>query len=280
MNFGDLNLRDIDALLHGKRSPGKYHEDMGFLRGVRGDIFATIIHEDGSEETRETHNIVVERASILIARLLIGESLQPGAIYQDIYGQNTAEKIRGITHLAMGIGKPFESYDSGQGIYIAESGDDISDVLNVHGLPQEWDKQNPPGSTVNGGRILREGDALWGNSRIDKSILVNEIGRKKFQKVQYLNTDFTVSAYPTNIIELECEFGETEVVGGLMEMGLFGGNVEPFDRDYIAISHLEEYGDMVNYRTFKIWNKSATDRLQIRWRITIPKNDAPMEPAD
>lgn len=275
--FDDL-IRGIDRLLHGKDKV--YHDKMDFLKNIRGDIFGTMIHQDGSTEVRKAHNIVVERASILIARLLIGESLQPGATYTDIYGQSTAEKIRGITHLAMGIGKPFESYQSGSGTFIAESGDDISDVLNVHGLPQEWDKQNPPGSTVLGGRILQEGDALWDNSRVDKSILVNEIGRKKFQKVQYLNSDFSVSAYPTNIIELECEFGETEAVGALMEMGLFGGNTEPFDRDYIAIAHLEEYGDMVNYRTFKVWNKSNTDRLQIRWRITIPKNDSPMEPAN
>lgn len=277
MLFNDF-INGIDRLLHGKNKT--YHDSMDFLRDIKGEIFATMIHEDGSTETRKVCNIVVERASILIARLLIGESLQPGATYQDIYGQNTAEKIRGITHLAMGLGKPYESYDSGSGLYIAKSGDDISDVLNVQGLPQEWDKQSPPSSTVMGGRTLEEGDALWDNSRIDKPILVNEIGRKKFQKVQYLNSDFTVSAYPTNIIELECEFGQTEVVGALMEMGLFGGNTEPFDRDYIAINHLEEYGDMVNYRTFKVWNKSGTDRLRICWRITIPKNDSPAEAAD
>jgi len=277
--FDDL-IRGIDKLLHWKKKDNCYYDNMEFLKKIKGDIFATMIHQDGTTEIRKAHNIVVERASILIARLLVGESLQPGATYQDIYGQYTAEKIRGITHLAMGIGKPFESYDSDTGTFIAESGDDITDVMNVQGVAQEWDKQNPPGSTVLGGRTLHEGDALWENSRINKPVLVNEIGRKKFQKVQYLNEDFTVSAYPTNIIELECEFGETEVVGTLMEMGLFGGNIEPFDRDYIAITHLQEYGDMVNYRTFKVWNKSNTDRLQIRWRITIPKNDSPIEPAN
>jgi len=274
-----LNIfKKIDALLHGDRSNKKvYHERLNFLK-IKGDIFAKMIHADGTEEDQEVHNIVVERASVLIGRLLIGEALPTGQTYQDIYGQDTIEKIRGITHLAVGIGKPYGSYDSGQDKYIAESGDDISDVLNINGLPQEWDTANPPGSTVLGGRTLEDGDALWAN--IDKPILVNEIGRKKFQKVQYLNPDFSVSAYPTHIIELECEFGETEVVGGLMEMGLFGGAVEPYDRDYISIDQLQEYSDMFNYRTFKIWHKSSTDRLQIRWRITIPLNDAPMEPAD
>jgi len=279
--LNDKHLKKIDALLHGKKTKKECHvykESMDFLKNIKGEIFATMIHKDGTTEEMNVPNIIVERASVLIARLLIGEALPTGATYQDIYGQNTIEKVRGITHLAMGLGKPFESYDSGSGKYLAESGDDISDVLNIQGLPQEWDKSNPPGSTVLGGRILEDGDALWAN--IDKSILVNEIGRKKFQKVQYLNTDFTVSAYPTHIIELECEFGETEVVGGLMEMGLFGGTVEPYDRDYIPIAQLQEYGDMVNFRTFKIWHKSVTDRLQIRWRITIPLNDAPMEPAD
>jgi len=273
-------IRKIDALLHGgkKRKVYKYHEQMDFLKNIKGEIFATMLHKNGTSETRHVQNIVVERCSILIARVLIGEALPTGATFQDIYGQDTIEKLRGITHLAIGFGKPSESYNSGLGKYIAESGDDITDVLNIQGLPQDWDKTNPPGSTVLGGRMLEDGDALWAN--IDKPILVNEVGRKKFQKVQYLNTDFTVSAYPTHIIELECEFGDLEVVGGLMEMGLFGGTVEPFDRDYIVISQLQEYGDMVNYRTFKIWHKSSTDRLMIRWRITVPLNDAPMEPAD
>jgi hypothetical protein len=280
MNLKDDILKAIDKLLHGKNK--EYHDNINILN-ITGEIFATMIHQDGSKETYEKHNIVVERASTLIARLLIGETLQPGATYTDIYGKSTAEKIRGITHLAVGIGKPYESYNSGEGKFLALSGDDISDVYNIQGLPQEWDKQNPPGSTVNGGRILEEGDALWENSRIDKSVLVNEMGRKKFQKVQFLkivDNEYEASAYPTNIIELECEFGETEAVGALMEMGLFGGNVEPFDRDYISIAHLEEYGDMVNYRTFKVWNKSNTDRLQIRWRITIPLNDSIPEVAD
>jgi hypothetical protein len=286
--FDENEIRKADALLHGKGADAllhggkkkeyKYHETLDFLKKIKGEIFATMFHKDGTSETREIKNIVVERCSVLIARVLIGEALPTGATFQDIYGQDTIEKIRGITHLAMGLGKPFESYDGGSGKYLAESGDDITDVLNIQGLPQEWDKSNPPGSTVLGGRILEDGDALWAN--IDKSILVNEIGRKKFQKVQFLNTNFTVSAYPTHIIELECEFGDHEVVGGLMEMGLFGGTVEPFDRDYIAIAQIQEYGDMVNFRTFKIWHKSSTDRLQIRWRITIPLNDAPMEPAD
>jgi hypothetical protein len=274
----DNIFKNIDSFLHAKSI--KHHEEMDFIRGIKGSIFAKMIHSDGTMEDRPWPNIVLERASILIARILIGESLQPGAVYQDIYGNNTAEKIRGITHLALGIGKPFETYNESTGTYIAISGDDISNVLNVQGLPQEWDKQSPPNSTVLGGRTLVSGNALFNNSQVEKPILVNEIGRKKFQRVQYLNDDFTVSALPTNIIELECEFGETEAVGTLMEMGLFGGNVEPFDRDYIAMNHLEEYGDMVNYRTFKVWNKSDTDRLQIRWRITIPKNDAIPESAD
>lgn len=274
--FNEDDIRSVDKLLHNKKNP-KYHESMDFLRGIRGDIEATMIHADGTTETRKTHNIVVERASVLIARLLICEALPTGASFKDSYGRDTIEKIRGISHLAMGIGKPYEAFNSTNGKFIARSGDDITDVLNVQGLPQEWDKQNPPGSTVLGGRTLHEGDALWAN--INKPILCNEVGRKKFQKVQFLNSDFSVSPYPTNIIELECEFGELEVVGGLMEMGLFGGTVEPFDRDYIAIEQLQEYGDMVNYRTFKIWNKSNTDRLRICWRITVPLNDAPMEPA-
>lgn len=274
--FNESLIKGVDSLLHNSQKD-PYHEGMDFLKGIRGDISATMIHADGTIEKRETHNIVLERASVLIARLLICEALPTGASFKDAYGKDTIEKIRGITHLAIGIGKPYESFNSSNGKYIAKTGDDISDVLNVQGLPQEWDKQNPPGATVLGGRMLHDGDALWAN--INKPILCNEIGRKKFQKVQFLKSDFSVSPYPTNIIELECEFGELEVVGGLMEMGLFGGTVEPYDRDYIAIQQLQEYGDMVNYRTFKIWNKSNTDRLQIRWRITVPLNDAPMEPA-
>ena len=121
---------------------------MDFLRSIKGEIFAKMIHQDGSSEEMSVPNIVVERASILIARLLIGEALPTGATFQDYYGNNTIEKVRGITHLAMGIGKPFESYNATSGLYEAESGDDITDVLNVQGLPQEWDKQNPPGSCL------------------------------------------------------------------------------------------------------------------------------------
>lgn len=146
---------------------------------------------------RHNNNIIVNSASVLIARLL----------------KDNNEPSGGITYLAMGTG--------GVG----------------------WNLQNPPQPTTT------------------QTKLENEIARKAFttEDVTFIDPETgDPTIVPTNVIDFTATFAETEAVGPLVEMGLFGGDA----------TDLLDSGSEVNYRTFPVINKTNSMTLTIIFRIT------------
>jgi len=148
-------------------------------------------------DNRHATNIIVNTASILIARLL----------------KDNSEPSGGITYLAVGTG--------GTG----------------------WNLQNPPQPTVT------------------QTALNSEIARKAFttEDVTFIDPvtgDPTI--VPTNVVDYTATFAETEGVGPIVEMGLFGGDA----------TDAADSGSEVNYRTFPVLNKTNSMTLTIIFRIT------------
>lgn len=148
-------------------------------------------------EERHANNLIVNSASVLIARLL----------------KDNHEPDAGISYLAVGTG------DS------------------------SWNLQNPPQPTPT------------------TTKLVNEIARKAFttNDVTFVDPDTgDPTTVPTNVVDFAATFAETEAVGPLVEMGLFGGDAT----DQV------DTGTQVNYRTFPVINKTNSMTLTIIFRIT------------
>jgi len=104
-----------------------------------------------------------------------------------------------------------------------------------------WDLQNPPAATL------------------VQTLLENELYRKEFDSVNYIDTMGSVTPTRTNIIDLTTVFDTTEANGALVEMGLFGGNNALLTND----------GSIVNYFTFPVLNKTASNTLTIVWRLVF-----------
>jgi len=148
-------------------------------------------------ETRHDHNIIVNTASILIARLL----------------KDNHEPDAGISYLAVGTGD------------------------------ESWNPQNPPQPTTT------------------QTELETEIARKAYttNDVSFVDPDTgDPTTVPTNVVDFTATFAETEAVGPLVEMGMFGGDA----------TDLAASGTLVNYRTFPVINKTNSMTLTIIFRIT------------
>ena len=175
-------------LRHAEKTPKVSGEYWMYLRDAKtGDLI----------EERHGHNIIVNSASVLIARLL----------------KDNEEPSGGITYLAVGTG--------GAG----------------------WNLQNPPPPTTL------------------QTQLYAEIFRKPFttDDVTFIDPDTgdpTIVA--TNVVDYTTTFAETEAVGPLVEMGLFGGDA----------TALPNTGSEINYRTFPVINKTNSMTLTIIFRIT------------
>jgi hypothetical protein len=146
---------------------------------------------------RHGNNLIVNSASILIARLL----------------KDNSEPSGGITYLAMGTGAV------------------------------GWNLQNPPQPTTS------------------QTTLENEIARKAFTTSDITFVDPETgdpTTVPTNVLDFTATFAETEAVGPIVEMGLFGGDA----------TDLLDSGTQVNYRTFPVLNKVNSMTLTIIFRIT------------
>lgn len=174
----------------------RYNENINHLKGewwmtLRDKQTGSVV------ESRHGTNIIVNTASILIARLL----------------KDNNEPDGGITYLAVGTGAP------------------------------GWNLQNPPQPTNT------------------QTKLNNEIARKAFttEDVTFIDPESgDPTSIPTNVIDFTCTFAETEAVGPLVEMGLFGGDA----------TDLTDSGTMINYRTFPVINKTNSMTLTIIFRIT------------
>ena len=106
-----------------------------------------------------------------------------------------------------------------------------------------WDLQNPPAP-----------------SNI-QTTLENEIARKALttEDVSFVDPDTgDHTTVPTNVVDYEITYAETEAVGPIVEMGLFGG--------YATDS--PDSGTQINYRIFPVINKTASMTLSIIIRIT------------
>jgi hypothetical protein len=173
----------------------KYNEDVHHLKGE----WWMTLHDTNTGITEKRHgtNIIVNTASILIARLL----------------KDNSEPDGGITYLAVGTGS------------------------------SQWNLQNPPQPTNT------------------QTALNSEIARKAFttEDVTFIDPDSgDPTTIPTSVIDFTCTFAETEGVGPLVEMGLFGGDA----------TDMTDSGTMINYRTFPVINKTNSMTLTIIFRIT------------
>lgn len=84
--------------------------------------------------------------------------------------------------------------------------------------------------------------------------LKQEIFRKEFTSWTFVDpVTQTNTTTPTNILKLVTTFLESEAVGPLVEMGLFGGDA----------TSTSNSGHMFNYKTFAVWNKPNDARLTI-----------------
>ena len=167
------------------------------VKPLHGQYWATL--KENGKVIKEYHdsNIIVNTASILIARLL----------------KDNHEPDGGITYLAVGTGAV------------------------------GWNLQNPPQPT---------------NTQTQ---LNAELARKAFSTNDITFVDPSTgnpTTTPTNIVDFTATFAETEAVGPLVEMGLFGGDA----------TDLPNSGTEVNYRTFPVINKTNSMTLTIIFRIT------------
>jgi hypothetical protein len=182
-SFGGFSLKYQED--HKGRLKGAFH--IVLLDAKTGHII----------EERHGHNIIVNSASILLARLL----------------KDNKEPDAGISYLAVGTGAV------------------------------GWNLQNPPQPTAS------------------QTTLNSEIARKAFttEDVNFIDPDTgDPTTIPTGVVDFTMTFAETEAVGPLVEMGLFGGDA----------SDLRDSGTEVNYRTFPVLNKSNSMVLTITFRIT------------
>jgi len=174
----------------------KYEEEP---KGLKGE-FHMVLRDSKTGlvvEERHGHNIIVNTASILIARLL----------------KDSSEPDAGISYLAVGTGAV------------------------------GWNLQNPPQPTAS------------------QTQLFSEIARKAFTTPDVNFIDPSTgdpTTIPTGVVDFTMTFAETEAVGPLVEMGLFGGDA----------SDLRNSGTELNYRTFPVMNKTNSMVMTITFRIT------------
>lgn len=191
--------------------------------------------ENGIELARkEVKNLIVNSASTFMAtRMAPGatngvlneqKGYEPGRV-----GDDDEYETVGLKYLAVGVG-----------ILIDESKEYIEGQNDVD--TNRWPLQNPPSEKL-----------------IDNK-LKGEIERKKFTDWKFVTSNGDISNEATNILLLSTTFLESEAIGPLTEMGLFGG---------ASASNSKDTGVMFNYKTFKVWNKPSDARLTISWRLTF-----------
>jgi hypothetical protein len=218
-----------------------------------------------------SHNIVTQRASVLMQKLLM---MQAGNF--------------GITHVALGIGDP-------HGL--------IPDNLN-DGAP--WLCNRPPAAPPQGGRIDPEtGRVILVNEIARKKIDVRHYLHEDYTVSQIVTQTGESVSVPTHIGEYKALFLEHEGNGPIMEFGLVGGDVYPNEVDYIPSYQVDDRGvlledvnghflpldksvapvflinpgDLATYKTHKLFYKTHEDRLRVSYIVKILLNNDPPEPA-
>jgi len=188
-------------------------------------------------DKKDVKNLIVDKASLLMAsRLAPGEATG----YPVVDPLNDDFLLHGLQYLAVGVGilvDPLLPYDK------------ITNPVNT----ALWDLQNPPAETLTTvklqGEIFRKAFTSWSFVKPDGSDSVDNGG----------------VPVPTNVLKLVTTFMESEAVGPLTEMGLFGGNAAAFGNN----GEGKDSGYMFNYKTFPVWNKSSDSRLTVAWILTF-----------
>ncbi len=124
-----------------------------------------------------------------------------------------------------------------------------------------WDPLNPPPPTNT------------------QRSLFNELARKQIASTNFVAGNGSVSAVPTNVIDLTTTFGLTEAVGTLMEMGLIGGDcssnaaitnpILPPNGAYDPTVNVVGLDTLINYKSFKARDKPSGSSLSFTWRISL-----------
>jgi hypothetical protein len=180
--------------------------------------------------SKEVQNLIVDKASELMAC-----RLAPGSHIGNVdNGANEGTYLLdGLQYLSVGVGilqDPNKPYDK------------VNNPVNT----SLWDLQNPP------------------VEELTTVKLQGEIFRKQFTSWSFVTPDGVDSELPTNVLKLVTTFFESEAVGPLTEMGLYGGNASDWNN-----GEGKNSGYMFNYKTFPVWNKPADARLTITWKITF-----------
>jgi len=171
---------------------------------MKGEFFIKLEDKNGIIEQFHYKNIIVNDASLLIARLLAD-----GWTSVDHAGP-----AHGLWVLAVGTGDP------------------------------TWpDKSNPPPPVPTDHKLK------------------SELARKTFAHVNFVKTDGSglPATEVTNILDFQTVFNESEAVGGITELAMFGGD---------ASDTITDSGTMLNLRHIGIINKSDSSTLSIIFRIT------------
>ena len=204
----------------------KPHGEISMIMHRGGDYNSKTGKIEGAEEiidTKETKNLIVNSASKLMAyRMAPMQISETGTDVTDLQG------ILGLQYLAVGVGilkDPTKPYDK----------------VNNPVDSAAWDILDPP------------------EAQLTDIKLVGEIARKPFTSWSFVDENDQVSEIPTNILKLVTTFTESEAVGPLTEMGLFGGNA----------TEEKDSGYMFNRKSFEIWSKNSDSRLTISWRLSF-----------
>jgi len=141
-----------------------------------------------------------------------------------------------------------------------------------------------PASRTHGINMLAVGTGATGallspNAPDNRQRKLNaEIARKAFSSTVFRDGSGAAVAYPTNIVDFVCTFGEAEAVGPITEMGLLSTisanpsivnpnpNTFPTRNTTVDVSTLDI---LINYITLACIAKPSTATLSITWRITF-----------
>ncbi len=94
---------------------------------------------------------------------------------------------------------------------------------------------------------------------VAQTALRTPLARKGVDSWTYLDVSGNPTTSETHVMQLTTTFNETDAVGAIVEMGLFGGDA----------TNTVGSGYMFNYKTFPVWNKQDTMKLTIVWKLTF-----------
>jgi hypothetical protein len=124
-----------------------------------------------------------------------------------------------------------------------------------------WDLQNVPAAASSQGSLY------------------NELFRKQFSSIDFIDSGGLTSAIPTNVLDFTCTYAASEAVGALVEMGIVCAPVDttpPLTANPIAQVDWNDpaidrtaYDTFLNVRNFNVINKPGTMTLTFVWRVTF-----------